>query len=170
MKGQVKIVIKIELVSILATVINLLILFLLVNKFFTKPLANIIAKREELVKSQFEQAKIAEQEAQELKIKYEDSLKNAKEESVALVNKAKEDANREYDRIISEADKKAKEIIKKAGADANLEREQALKEVKAEIGGLIASAVEKVEKEKASAETDKKIINQFLSDVGMEED
>lgn len=162
--------IKIELVSILATVINLLILFLLVNKFFTKPLANIIAKREELIKSQFEQAKIAEEQAQELKIKYEDSLKNAKEESLVLVDKAKEAAEHEYNRIVEEADKKAKDIVKKACADANLEREQTLKEVKAQIGELITSAVEKVEQEKASAETDKKIIEQFLSDVGMEDD
>lgn len=162
--------IKIELVSILATVINLLILFFLVNKFFTKPLLNVIEKRENLIKSQFEQAKIAETQAKELKTQYEDSLKNAKEESVAIVKKAKENADLEYNRIVKEADEQAKDIVKKAYASANLEKEQALKEVKAELGELIASAVEKVEQGKTSAETDKKIIDKFLSDAGIGED
>ena len=71
----------------------------------------------------------------------------------------------EYDRIVGEADGEAQKIVSKARTDMEQEREQALKEVKTEIGDLIALAVDKVAGTKASAESDKELIDQFLSDV-----
>lgn len=161
--------INIDFMNILATVINILVLFLLVQKFLVKPVLNIIEKRDNLIKSQFEQARTADAEAKELKAKYEDSLKGAHDESLALINKAKGDAQAEYDRIVDEADKKAADMIEKAHFDIALEKDQALKEAKSEIGELIALAVGKVEEEKASPEEDRKLIDKFLADIDNDE-
>ena len=147
--------ISINFFNILATVINILVLFLLMQKFLVKPMIN----------SQFKEAEAAETEAKSLKAKYEDSLKNAHDESISILNKAKINARAEYDRIVGEADGEAQKIVSKARTDMEQEREQALKEVKTEIGDLIALAVDKVAGTKASAESDKELIDQFLSDV-----
>ena len=158
-------VISINFFNILATVINILVLFLLMQKFLVKPLMNVIEKRENMINSQFKEAEAAETEAKSLKAKYEDSLKNAHDESISILNKAKINARAEYDRIVGEADGEAQKIVSKARTDMEQEREQALKEVKTEIGDLIALAVDKVAGTKASAESDKELIDQFLSDV-----
>ena len=118
-----------------------------------------------LEESGAEAAEAAETEAKSLKAKYEDSLKNAHDESISILNKAKINARAEYDRIVGEADGEAQKIVSKARTDMEQEREQALKEVKTEIGDLIALAVDKVAGTKASAESDKELIDQFLSDV-----
>ena len=152
--------ISINFFNILATVINILVLFLLMQKFLVKPLMNVIEKRENMINSQFKEA-----EAKSLKAKYENSLKNAHDESISILNKAKINARAEYDRIVGEADGEAQKIVSKARTDMEQEREQALKEVKTEIGDLIALAVDKVAGTKASAESDKELIDQFLSDV-----
>lgn len=157
--------ISIDFFNILATVINILVLFLLMQKFLVKPLMNVIEKRENMINSQFKEAEAAETEAKCLKSKYEDSLKNAHDESISILNKAKINAQAEYDRIVGEADDEAQKIVSKARTDMEQEREQALKEVKTEIGDLIALAVDKVAGTKASAESDKELIDQFLSDV-----
>lgn len=161
--------IEISLVNILATVINILVLFLLVQKFLVKPLSNVIQKREDMINSQFREAKIAETEANNLKAQYESDLKHAREESLSILDKAREDAKSEYNRILGEADVQAKEMMEKARRDMVQEREQALKEAKTEIGDLIALAVDKVAGTKTSAQTDKELIDQFLADAEQEE-
>ncbi len=161
--------IEISLVNILATVINILVLFLLVQKFLVKPLSNVIQKREDMINSQFREAKIAETEANNLKAQYESDLKHAREESLSILDKAREDAKSEYNRILGEADVQAKEMMEKARRDMVQEREQALKEAKTEIGDLIALAVDKVAGTKTSAQTDKELIDQFLADAEKEE-
>ena len=92
--------ISIDFFNILATVINILVLFLLMQKFLVKPLMNVIEKRENMINSQFKEAEAAETEAKSLKSKYEDSLKNAHDESISILNKAKINAQAEYDRIV----------------------------------------------------------------------
>ena len=161
--------IEISFVNILATVINILVLFLLVQKFLVKPLSNVIQKREDMINSQFREAKIAETEANNLKEQYEHDLKHAREESISILDKAREDAKLEYNRILGEADVQAKEMMEKARRDVDQEREQALKEVKTEIGNLIALAVDKVAGTKTSAQTDKELIDQFLAEAEKEE-
>lgn len=161
--------ITINFFNILATVINVLVLFLLVQKFLVKPVSNILEKRESLIKADFEEARLAKSDANDLKAKYEDSLKNAREESVSIVEQAKTNAQAEYDRIVNEADEKAKHIVDKAESDAALEKEQALKEVKTEIGSLIALAVDKIEGSKTSAQTDQELIEKFLADVNADQ-
>ncbi len=160
-------IISIDFMNILATVVNLLVLFLLVQKFLVKPMHNIIEKRESLIKSQFEEARSTKAEAGELKSKYEDSLKNAHD--VAIVDKARQDAQTEYDRIVREADQTAKDMVKKARQNIASEKEQSIKEMKSEIGELIALAVGKIEEEKVSPESDKKLIDKFLADMDREE-
>lgn len=161
--------ISINFFNILATVINILVLYLIMQKFLMKPLMNVIQKREDMINSQFKNAENAESEALDLKAKYEDSLKNAQEESISILDKARTNAQAEYDRIVREADCEADRIVTKAHKDMEQEREQALKDVKTEIGELVALAVDKVAGTKASAESDRELIDKFLSDVDADE-
>lgn len=154
--------------NILATVINILVLYLIVQKFLMKPMQNILEKREKLIQSNFEEARSAEADAKQLKAQYEESLMSAHEESLAIIDKAKVSAQAEYDNIVAQADEKAQKIVAKAHADMAIEKEQALKEVRSEVGDLIAMAVGKVAANNVSEETDKRIIEQFLADAESE--
>lgn len=162
--------ISINFFNILATVINILVLFLLMQKFLFKPLMNVMQKREELIQSQFQKARDTESDANDLKVKYEDSLKGAHEESQAIIDRAKISAQAEYDRIVNEADDKAKNIVTKARSQAEMEKDQTLKEVKSELGDLIALAAGKIAETKVTAESDKELIEKFLADAENQDD
>ena len=92
------------------TIINVIILYLLLKKFLIKPVTAIMDKREQMVKQGLESARAQESQAKELKVKYEEALASAKEESLQLVEKARGNAQVEYDRILGEADEQAKKI------------------------------------------------------------
>ena len=70
---------------------------------------------------------------------------------------------------MKEADQTAKDMVKKARQNIASEKEQSIKEMKSEIGELIALAVGKIEEEKVSPESDKKLIDKFLADMDREE-
>ena len=81
-------------INLVFTIINLIVLFVLMRIFLFKPVNNIIAKREEAIRKQFDDADAAEKEAENLKTEYEASLAGAKDESARLITEAKEKAKR----------------------------------------------------------------------------
>ena len=87
-------------INLVFTIINLLVLYFLMKKFLFKPVNNIIAKREEAIKKQFDDADEAKKQADETKKQYEASVADAKEESAKIVQEAKDKARIEYDRIV----------------------------------------------------------------------
>ena len=75
--------------NLVITIINILVLYLLLRKFLYKPVMGIIEKRDEMIKTQLETAKKTEQDAMQLKSSYENSLNDAHDESLRIVENSK---------------------------------------------------------------------------------
>ena len=142
------------------TIINVIILYLLLKKFLIKPVTAIMDKREQMVKQGLEGARAQESQAKELKVKYEEALASAKEESLQLVEKARGNAQVEYDRILGEADEQAKKIKEAARKDVELDREKAMKEMQSEV------AVSRILQEGTDPQSDGALYEQFLKKAG----
>ena len=145
------------------TIINVIILYLLLKKFLIKPVTAIMDKREQMVKQGLEGARA---QAKELKVKYEEALASAKEESLQLVEKARGNAQVEYDRILGEADEQAKKIKEAARKDVELDREKAMKEMQSEVAGLALTAVSRILQEGTDPQSDGALYEQFLKKAG----
>lgn len=148
------------------TIINVIILHLLLKKFLIKPVTAIMDKREQMVKQGLEGARAQESRAKELKVKYEEALASAKEESLQLVEKARGNAQVEYDRILGEADEQAKKIKEAARKDVELDREKAMKEMQSEVAGLALTAVSRILQEGTDPQSDGALYEQFLKKAG----
>ena len=68
-------------INLVFTIINLIVLYLLMKKFLFGPILNVMEQRKNMIDQQFASAKETEEKAYELKGKYEDALKSAKDES-----------------------------------------------------------------------------------------
>ena len=79
-------------INVVFTIINLIVLYLLMKKFLFGPILNVMEQRKNMIDQQFASAKDTEEQAYELKGKYEDALKSAKDESMRIVNAAKDEA------------------------------------------------------------------------------
>jgi vacuolar-type H+-ATPase subunit H len=105
-------VIKVDL-SLLWTIINLVVFYLLLKKFLFKPVMGIMEKREQMIADGLKNASDRQEEAETLKKEYESALSGAKEESVKIVENARVEAKRQSDEIL--ADVKSSEPIKEDG-------------------------------------------------------
>ena len=139
------------------TIINVIILYLLLKKFLIKPVTAIMDKREQMVKQGLEGARAQASQAKELKVKYEEALASAKEESLQLVEKARGNAQVEYDRIL---------IKEAARKDVELDREKAMKEMQSEVAGLALTAVSRILQEGTDPQSDGALYEQFLKKAG----
>lgn len=153
-------------INLVFTIINLLVLYFLMKKFLFKPVNNILAKREEAIKKQFDDADEAKKQADETKKQYEASLADAKKESAKIVQEAKDKARVEYDRIVKSADEEATKRLQKAEETIAEEKAKSLRSMEVEIEGLVVAAASKVVGEKVSVENNQKLYDDFLAEMG----
>lgn len=152
--------------NLLFVVINLLVLLALMKKFLYQPVLNVIAKRQEMIEDQFAKAASAKEEAEQLKIKYEDCLAEAKTESAGIMKEAKVQAGAEYDKILADAEKKAKALIEEAKQIGQAEKEKAVKEADVQIAKLAVAAASKIVTGTSDAKQDYAIYEEFLKEAG----
>ena len=145
--------------GIIWTVVNILILFVLLRIFLFKPVMGMI-------RNQLDDAENKNREADELKGRYEESLKNAKEESFQIVNDAKERAKVQYAHIIDKANEDAAQIKQQADKSAEADREQMMREAQEELAQVALAAASKLIGSSVDAEANKNMLDQFLSEEG----
>ena len=152
--------------SVIYNIINIIVLFLLLKKFLFKPVTDIMEKRKSLIEGALKDADNSKNEAAELKNQYETALKNAKNEAVTIVKDAKVRAEAEYEKKIELADKDAKTIVENASKAVELEKEKAVRSAKNEISSLAIAAASKIVEKETDNESNKKLLDDFLSEAG----
>jgi len=153
-------------INLVFTIINLLVLYFLMKKFLFKPVNNIIAKREEAIQKQYDDANETKAQAQELKSQYEASLAGAKEDSAKLVQEAREKARVEYDRIVKSADDEVTKKLQRAEETIEEEKRKSLRSMQDQIQDLVVAAATKVVGEQVNAEDSRRLYDDFIAEMG----
>ena len=152
--------------NVIFQIINIIVFFLLLKKFLFKPVTDIMEKRENLIRSQMEEAEDSRKKANELKAEYQAQLEGAKEEAAAILKEAKARGEKEYELQLANAGRDAQKLIRDAQESARLEREKAVQGARGEIAALAIAAASKVAEKNIKAEDNKRFIDDFLSEAG----
>ena len=161
-------VISINLWQTAASLLNLLILFLLVKKFLYKPVKNMLNARQATIDGKYSEAEAARAQALSDKKEYEDRLHLAQSEADGLIQDAVDAAREREKKIVEGAKDRADGIIRQAEADAALElrkSEEAIKEQIIEVSTLLTG---KILEREISADDHKKMIDSFIEGIGDE--
>lgn len=153
-------------ITLVFTIINLVIFYLLMKKFLIGPINAVMEKRESMIKDQLLNAQTVENEAQRLKAEYEESLKGARTQSAEIVEDAKARAQKEYERIVAEASVKTGKMLDDSRKTIERERDQALQDMQAQIAQLAMAAVGKVLPGQLSDEENNMYYARFLEEAG----
>lgn len=145
---------------------NLLILFLVVKHFLFKPIQKMLADRENEVKSMYETAERAQQDALSMKEEYTHHLETAKDEANEILKNANKKAALRGEEIIREAQDKAGNILARADVQIEQERKRAFEEVKQDISDIALLAASKVVERELSPEEHQRLIGEFIDSVG----
>ena len=159
-------VISVNIWAILASLANLLILTLIIKKFLVKPVKKVVAARRAAIDSDYEQARIAREEAEQNRLNYEAAVAAAKQTGDQIIADANRTAEYRSNEIVAEAREKASEIRRQAEADAVLERKKAEDEMKHEIANVSTQQTGKLLQREINEEDHRNLIDSFLNDLG----
>lgn len=158
--------VTIDVWTLIFTWANLLILFLLMKKFFFKPIKNILKQREDEINSLYEKANSSSTEAEKLKEEYENRLKDAKKEASEIVGSAVENAEARGNAIVDDAKKEARGILDRAEREIEQEKTAAVNEIKGDISNLAVNIAQKVIEKDLKKEDHEKMIDDIISKMG----
>lgn len=159
-------VISINIWQTLASLLNLLIIFLLVKKFLYSPVKKILAKREAELEDHYVKAEQAENEANENRKEWEDTLSGANERANEIIKSATESAKLRSQTIISDAESRADSIVRQAEVSASLEMKKAQDGIKREIVEVSSTLSEKLLEREINPDDHRALIDSFIEQVG----
>jgi F-type H+-transporting ATPase subunit b len=159
-------IISVNIWQTLISLANLLLIFLILKKFFYKPVQKVLNERRALLDKQYDDAKNAEAAAMANKAAWEEKMQSAEEEAESILKEATIRADRRSERIVEEAKEKAGVIVRQAEAEAKLERKKATEGIKREIVDVSSCLSEKILEREIKTSDHKKIIDSFIAEIG----
>ena len=152
--------------NIIWTFVNLIVLYLLMKKFLFGPITEMMEKRTKSIADAFEEARVKNQVADQIKMEYEAALKDSKIKAEEIVKEARERANKVYEKKIQEAELEATQMIAEASKMIEVEKQRTLQDMESHIVDLSMAAAAKVVGKNIDDEANKKMIDDFLAEVG----
>jgi len=156
----------IEKGTIIFTLINMVILFLLIRHFLFDKVNNVIESRQEEVKNTYEEANNANEKAKKLELDYSEKLSMAKEESAEIVKSATKKAQSRSDEIINDAKLEASNIIQRSNSEIEREKKRAVNQIKDEISDIAFMVATKVIEKEIDKKDNDRLIEDFIKNVG----
>ena len=158
-------IISIQIVNILISLCNLVVLFLILKKFLYEPVRKMLAARQAAVDTQYAEAESARDDALALKDKWQNKMDAAESQAEVIVKKAVESANRQSTAIIDESREQAGRIVRQAKNDAALERSRVEAEIREQIADVSVALSEKMLGREINVEDHRVLIDAFLDEL-----
>lgn len=123
-------------VTILCTIVNVLVAFIVIKLFVFKPILNVIKSREEQIASQVDAAERSKEEAASNAEVSKQAIDDARAEAAQILEDARASANEQAAIIKQKAKDEASEMISRAENEVVRMKRVAIEEMKDEISDL----------------------------------
>lgn len=157
---------EINLGTVIAAMLNFLILLFIAKRFLFIPVNKLLEERKQNLDASFEQARKDKEEAERLKIENGEKLKLAKKEGKEIVETYKKNAEKISGELIEEAKHEVALIMERAKIEIEREKQKAESEVKKQVIDLSLILSEKVLEEHIDEKGHRQLIEDFISKVG----
>ena len=151
--------------NLLFSAITVLVLFLILKKFFFEKVHNFMEERENEVRTQFETAEENNRLAEQKLMDYEERIKNYQSEGREIIKAAKDDAKVQAQSILDDAKEKARVAIEKSEAELERQKNNARRELKDEIGSLAVMAAERIIEKELSDRNQSEIVDKIIREA-----
>ena len=156
----------INLNFLIAQIIHFLILLFVLRLLLYRPMLNMLNTRRERIQASLAEAERVRQEAAQARQDYERQLEEERRRSQDAAQKAIQEAQKARERIIAQAQQEAEEILARARSEALRERERAMAELHDQVADLAVLASEKIVRAALDETMQRKIVSDFLSQLG----
>lgn len=153
--------------TVVITIINFFILYLILKGFFFTPVLDFINKRTKSIEEQINDTKQNYEKSEILRKKYEEKLDDAKGKGREILDRCKQEADSISEEIVLKAKKEAKSIREKAREDAEIEIKTVKDEIKRQIVTISIMAASKAIGEELDEKKHHDMIMKFIDKVGI---
>ena len=159
-------IISVNLWSILFSLANLFIMFLIIKKFLYKPVKKMMDARKDAIDEQYRNAKEAEESALSQKKEYEAKLQSATAEADEILRTAEQNAKDREKDILTEAKAESERILRRAEENAAMELKKAESTIKNEIVEVSTQLSEKILGREITKDDHNALIDDFINSIG----
>lgn len=151
--------------TLIAQILNFLILVFVLAKFAYKPVVRIMDERKNKIAGDLEAAEKAKDEAEAIKAEYAAKLANARQEAQAIIDNARKTAQAAHDKIVAETKAEQDQIIATAKEAIALEKKKAMDDIRVQVISLSMIAAGKIVEQKLGSEEDKKLAGEIVDSI-----
>ena len=157
---------SIDIGTVIFTLINTLILFMIIKHLLFGRVNKIIEERQADVTNTYKKADESLENAKKQEETYNNIMVNAKDEAAQIVKSATQKALIRSDEIMLQAKNNANNVLEKANLDIEREKIRAKNEIKYEISDIALMMAQKVISKEIDKKDHEKLINDFIENVG----
>ncbi|MBR4642472.1 MAG: F0F1 ATP synthase subunit B [Selenomonadaceae bacterium] len=151
--------------TILAQILNFLILVVLLRAVAYKPVARLLQQRSDKIKGDLDRAEADRKAAEQTLAQYKAQLADAQQKAQAIVEKANLTARQEHDAAVEETRKEIERMKLSAQAEIENERNRAFEDMKSQIVTLSLAAAGKVVSKNLDTKENDKLVNEFIGSL-----
>ena len=151
--------------TILAQIINFLLLVILLRAVAYKPVARLLQQRSDKIKGDLDKAEADRKAAEQTLEQYKAQLSDAHKKAQAIVDKANLAARQEHDAAVEETRREIERMKLAAQAEIENERNRAFDQMKSQIVSLSLAAAGKVVSKNIDTKENDKLVNEFISSL-----
>lgn len=158
---------ELNLYTVVITMVNFFILYLILKSFLFKPVLDFINNRTKSIEEQLNETKYNHEKSEALRMEYEKKLDDAEDKGREILDKYKQEADSVSEEIILKAKYEAKAIREKAINDAAGEMERAKEGIKKQIVTISILAASKAINKEIDEKKHHDMIMDFIDKVGI---
>ena len=148
------------------TWIVFIVLLVALRKYAWPPIVRLTEEREQKIAAQLADAERLNGEAAAALEEHRKLLANAKEEAHGLIHEAKGVAERERQHLLAKAQEEHDRMLERAKREIDAERERAVGDLRREAVELSLAAAAKLIERQLDSETDRKLVEGYLTSLG----
>lgn len=151
--------------TLVAQVLNFLILVVILRAVAYKPVMKMLKAREEKIAKSIDAAEADEQKAKALLDEYNKQLADARIKAQEIVDKAMKRAQEEHDASVAETKREIEQMRKAAKEDIARERDRAAMQLRAEMVALSMQAAGKIIAANMDNKANEKMVSDFIDQL-----
>ena len=151
--------------TLIAQILNFLVLLAILAKFAYKPLLKAMDDRRNRIINDLDSAEQTRLDAEALKEQYAEQLAGARQEATEIVNKANQIAQNLHDELVEQARVEQEALLANAKDRIEQEKQQALLDIRSEVIKLSTLIAGKIVNQKLNSANDQKLVTDIADDV-----
>lgn len=156
---------QIDWVTVIAQIINFLILVGLLKLLLYRPITRAMENRRQAIKSQIEEAEQREQEAEDRGREYEEKRRSLEQQRDDVLEGAQTDAEQRRQEMIEEARREVEGLERRWRENLREEREAFLRELRRRMGSRLCAVARDALQDLANAELQSQVVSVFLDRI-----